>query len=288
MAREAACDEDLPIETFERDCLILHGLLNDRNNASLSDIEWCGLRLVDVVSEAREFFRRTPKAPPREDGHGFRPLFQIEGFKGAYARRAAKWRLPRLVGAAFPAAKPAAAILLEQKFSELRHEFQSLSGALDDHPDSSEVVQRGTWRAIIIDGPAGRHPSFQCDRFPALSLFLQRPDYCRAFGFCMFLRMDAPTALHPHVGSTNLRLRCHLALEVDTREPRAVLIVDGQPSSWEEGKCLVFDDSFVHAAVHEHGAPRIVLNLDIWHPDLSPEERATLSHPVFARFGKAA
>jgi aspartyl/asparaginyl beta-hydroxylase (cupin superfamily) len=40
-----------------------------------------------------------------------------------------------------------------------------------------------------------------------------------------------------------------------------------------EGNCLVFDDSFLHEAANESlTEPRLVLLVDIWHPDLSEEE----------------
>lgn len=42
----------------------------------------------------------------------------------------------------------------------------------------------------------------------------------------------------------------------------------------EEGKCLVFDDSFEHEAWNDDSDhSRIVLIVDVWHPDLTPEER---------------
>jgi aspartyl/asparaginyl beta-hydroxylase (cupin superfamily) len=41
----------------------------------------------------------------------------------------------------------------------------------------------------------------------------------------------------------------------------------------KEGECLVFDDSFYHDAANESvNQPRLVLLVDIWHPDLSDEE----------------
>jgi aspartyl/asparaginyl beta-hydroxylase (cupin superfamily) len=51
---------------------------------------------------------------------------------------------------------------------------------------------------------------------------------------------------------------------------------------WEEGRCLVFDDSFEHEVRHTGGVTagqRVVLLLRFWHPDLPPESWAsTLRH----------
>ena len=65
---------------------------------------------------------------------------------------------------------------------------------------------------------------------------------------------------------------------------------------WEQGKCLLFDDAYEHevwyhrrhketgrhehdcdkvnlASTNEIGQERVVLLLDVWHPDLTLEER---------------
>jgi len=36
----------------------------------------------------------------------------------------------------------------------------------------------------------------------------------------------------------------------------------------QEGKCVVFDDSWEHEAWNDGDGTRVVLILDVWHPDL--------------------
>lgn len=105
----------------------------------------------------------------------------------------------------------------------------------------------------------------------------------------------------PHYGPTNKKLRCFLPLFVpetiptnsinnansDTVSSHSTAIgsswlqVDGQRIYLRNGECSVFDDSFYHEAGNEHPtAPRIVLILDIWHPDLTPEEVSALNYIV--------
>ena len=43
-------------------------------------------------------------------------------------------------------------------------------------------------------------------------------------------------------------------------------------------RCVLFDDSFEHEASNESDSPRVVLIIDIWHPDLTREE---VSHLLF-------
>ncbi len=128
-------------------------------------------------------------------------------------------------------------------------------------------------------------------------------------------------AIPPHSGPTNVRLRCHMAIAV-SQALSCELIVNGgttatataatttTTTSWQEGKCFLLDDSFVHSvkithcksrvhrgegddgddggspgAVHERtfrqSLLRAVLIVDVWHYQLSLLERETLRQ-VFA------
>jgi aspartyl/asparaginyl beta-hydroxylase (cupin superfamily) len=42
--------------------------------------------------------------------------------------------------------------------------------------------------------------------------------------------------------------------------------------SWQEGKCLVFDDSFEHEVWNKSDSERVVLLIQFWHPDLTEAE----------------
>ena len=79
-------------------------------------------------------------------------------------------------------------------------------------------------------------------------------------------------------GPTNTRLRMHLALTVPPEGQDAPeLRVGGVARSWKEGRVLVFDDSFEHhVSPNDSTVDRVVLIVDLWHPQLSPEERAAL------------
>ncbi|KAI5635738.1 aspartyl/Asparaginyl beta-hydroxylase domain-containing protein [Phthorimaea operculella] len=95
---------------------------------------------------------------------------------------------------------------------------------------------------------------------------------CRR-GQVKFSVMAAGTHVRPHVGPTNCRLRMHLGLS-NTKD--TFLRVDQETRQWQEGKVLLFDDSFEHEVWHNGTADRLVLIVDVWHPDLTPQERRTL------------
>ena len=62
------------------------------------------------------------------------------------------------------------------------------------------------------------------------------------------------------------------------RENKAKLRVADQYLSWKNGELFVFDDSFDHEVWYENvqNVPRLILIIDLWHPDLSEEKRKTI------------
>jgi len=54
------------------------------------------------------------------------------------------------------------------------------------------------------------------------------------------------------------------------------LRVGGIERGWEEGKCLFFDDTFVHSAWNNCSSRKVVLLMRIFHPDLSRDERSAI------------
>ncbi|GAB0090328.1 aspartyl/asparaginyl beta-hydroxylase [Sergentomyia squamirostris] len=95
-------------------------------------------------------------------------------------------------------------------------------------------------------------------------------------GQIKFSVMHPGTHVWPHCGPTNCRIRAHLGLKVP---PGASIRVADQTRNWEEGKILIFDDSFEHEVWHNGTSVRLILIVDIWHPDLTDAQRKSL-HPI--------
>lgn len=81
--------------------------------------------------------------------------------------------------------------------------------------------------------------------------------------------LEPGTELHPHCGPTNVRLRAHLGLRVPED---CGLEVGEQGLSWREHEWLVFDDSFEHRAWNRSDVPRVIMIVDLWHPQLEGAE----------------
>jgi aspartyl/asparaginyl beta-hydroxylase (cupin superfamily) len=90
----------------------------------------------------------------------------------------------------------------------------------------------------------------------------------------LFSRLEPGAHIPPHNGMLNCRLICHLPLIV----PKGCwLRVGNEKREWEEGKLLMFDDSFEHEAMNPTSELRIILLFDVWRPELGAGERSAIS-----------
>jgi aspartate beta-hydroxylase len=90
----------------------------------------------------------------------------------------------------------------------------------------------------------------------------------------------------PHTGVVNIRLVVHLPLIVPAD---CGIRVGAETRGWEEGRCIVFDDTYEHEAWNRSGQTRVVLIFDIWNPNLTVPEREAMQAAVEAlgRFNRS-
>jgi hypothetical protein len=89
------------------------------------------------------------------------------------------------------------------------------------------------------------------------------------------LSLNVPDShLHPHCSVDNLRMRCHLAIEIPDN---CGIRVGSETRGWEQGKAIIFDDSFEHEVWNRGRSDRIVMIVDFWHPELTDIEVRALS-----------
>lgn len=85
------------------------------------------------------------------------------------------------------------------------------------------------------------------------------------------------THLLPHQGVTNTRVVGHLPLIVPSN---CALNVGGELHEWQEGRVVVFDDTYEHEAWNRSDETRVVLIFDLWNPYLTEAERAAVTDLV--------
>lgn len=85
-----------------------------------------------------------------------------------------------------------------------------------------------------------------------------------------FSAIQPGTHIRTHTGPSNERLRIHLAL---LHSGGAKIRVGTEWHTWVQGKAVIFDDSWEHEVIHTGSEMRVVLILDIWHPELPESQR---------------
>ncbi|XP_071112083.1 aspartyl/asparaginyl beta-hydroxylase-like isoform X2 [Haliotis cracherodii] len=160
---------------------------------------------------------------------------------------------------------------LQQHWQEIRDE-----GLRQLNVDTSRFIfedenlrEKGEWKQFTLY-TQGKKSQKNCEKAPVTcSLVDKIPDVrdCTR-GQVKFSVMQPGVHVWPHCGPTNCRIRSHLGLVVP---PGPRIRVGNETREWEEGKFIIFDDSFEHEVWHDGDKFRLVLIMDFWHPGLSDD-----------------
>ena len=82
------------------------------------------------------------------------------------------------------------------------------------------------------------------------------------------------THILSHTGVTNIRVVVHLPLVVPAD---CAIEVGGEIHEWQEGRMMVFDDTYEHQAFNRSAERRVILLMDAWNPYLEAVEREALA-----------
>jgi aspartate beta-hydroxylase len=173
---------------------------------------------------------------------------------------------------------------LEERFEEVAREF-IVFGSGNFHTESELFKWQGDWKVAFLF-ESGRKVAENCDRLPITTSILERHDCVRRSGGLIYIsRLAAGSRVAPHKGPTNLRLRCHLGVNIPDGE--CGLRVGETITRWTQGKCIVFDDHFEHEVWNESTSDRVILLIDLWHPELSALERQVLGGIQWLTYAQA-
>lgn len=102
------------------------------------------------------------------------------------------------------------------------------------------------------------------------------------FGYAFFSTLHNNSNIKAHTATMNFRLRIHLPLSVPTQSsdsnsinyrPACGIRVGNVIREWSTGKSLVLDDSYDHEVWNDTDERRVLLLIDVWHPDVTIQER---------------
>lgn len=166
---------------------------------------------------------------------------------------------------------------LEREFPAIRGEVSSLvSRQLGFETKSDSFTSTGAWTGAYL-WAYGQKIAETAGLCPTTAAVIEKIRGAAKIGTAFFSALASKTFVRPHTGNTNAKLRCHLPLIVPAG---CALKVGDREEELVEGKCVVFDDSFVHSAWNRSESIRVVLVVDFFHPDLTPAEIEYLSEVI--------
>ncbi len=158
---------------------------------------------------------------------------------------------------------------LESHSDEIRAELLAIADSRF-HPESERIGRTGDWDVAFLYERGRRHDE-TCAACPMTTRGIETHPTIRTLAGLIYVsRMRAHTHIDAHRGPTNLRVRCHLGIDVPDGD--CAIRVGDDTRQWTEGRCLVFDDYFEHEAWNHTDEDRLVLIVDLWHPGLSDTE----------------
>jgi aspartate beta-hydroxylase len=144
------------------------------------------------------------------------------------------------------------------------------------HNQFAELNNSQRWSAfhLIADGKQVPEHASRCPETMRLLAGAPQPDQPGRTPSAMFSLLAPHTRIPPHVGVSNVRLVTHLPLIIPEK---CGFRVGNETRGWNLGEGFVFDDTIEHEAWNDSDKLRVVLIFDIWHPDLTPPERAMIT-----------
>ena len=130
---------------------------------------------------------------------------------------------------------------------------------LDSFPHYLQPESKNKWQVFTFRFFSIKHP-LNCLLCPQTAAVLDKiPGLISAD----FSYLPPHTHIKPHKGFTKMVIRVHLGLIIPND---CGIRVGNETKKWQEGKLIIFDDSFEHEAWNNSNKDRFVLMLDIANP----------------------
>lgn len=157
---------------------------------------------------------------------------------------------------------------LEDNFPAIQAELKDILKRYDDFapfqsisPDQAYISNDDKWRMFFFKAAGvnfGRNQNFAPKTFEILN---KHKDVISAYISVLGPRK----MLMPHEGPWSGILRMHLGVVIPGNK-ECTLVNGGEKYHWEEGKVVLFDDTYEHIAVNETDEIRAILFLDVMRP----------------------
>ena len=158
---------------------------------------------------------------------------------------------------------------MERNVEMIREELATLDDT--DCVRYAPAAMHRLWMVHLMHfmGVAVPSASGRCVRTRALVADLPRVCLTYSWGDALFSVHSSDSHLRAHCSADNLRVRRHLDLKVPAG---CSMRVGRETTSWQEGRALLFQDSYEHDVWNRGEDRRAILIVDFWHPDLTATE----------------
>ena len=148
---------------------------------------------------------------------------------------------------------------------------QELDALLAREQQFEDVGKPLGWRTMPIFYKGVQQASFPAAECPETMAALST---LRLAGETVAFQRQSPgTGLPRHVDPCSWVLACHLGMVCpDEGGETPYIWVAGDKYHWRDGEVMVFDPSFKHETFNPTSQDRIILNIDIFHPELTDLE----------------
>ncbi|WP_392481073.1 aspartyl/asparaginyl beta-hydroxylase domain-containing protein [Nostoc sp. C110] len=168
---------------------------------------------------------------------------------------------------------------LQQQFNDIESEWLAyfLSGCnIVSRFNANNLftsLKEDDWKAYLL-WEKGNFTQIGLSHFPkTVDILSKLEPFLYPVGHIEFYVMKPGVVLPPHTDNINTSLTCHLAIVIPED---CGIKVGGKTQGWIKGQTLFFDDSFEHEAWNKSQEERVVLSLDLYHPELTKIEKTLL------------
>jgi beta-hydroxylase len=152
--------------------------------------------------------------------------------------------------------------IIRQELDQVLPYAEALPNFQDISPRQGKIADDDRWKTFFFCA-FGYKSQKNCDRCPETAKLLEKIPGMKV----AFFSILAPGKHIPeHRGKHKGIIRYHLGLKVPQPRENCRIRVADQIAYWEEGKSLIFDDTFLHEVWNDTNDYRVVLFLDIERP----------------------
>ncbi|MFM7085987.1 MAG: aspartyl/asparaginyl beta-hydroxylase domain-containing protein [Cyanobium sp.] len=158
---------------------------------------------------------------------------------------------------------------LEADWMQVRRELDAVMPHREAMPNFQDILRPvrtiqkdDAWKTFFLKG-VGMDCRENARRCPQTMALLERIPGCTTAFFSI---LSPGKHIPPHRGAWAGVLRLHLALLVPEPPERCRIRIADQIHTWQEGHCLVFDDTYNHQVWNDTDGYRVVLFVDFERP----------------------